>query len=321
MRGGRGRSGGAAHLARIHGTEEDKVNCPFYFKIGACRHADRCSRLHHRPAFSPTILIKHIYRHPDREAELRAAAEKTKGSGDSKKAETSGQSSSVDAKATQEEFLQFFENMFEELGKFGRLDALHVCDNLGDHMIGHVYAKFSDEEEAADALQIMNGRYYDGRKMLVEYSPVTDFREARCRDFDEDTCSRGGFCNFMHIKPVPECLIMSLEEDCEMERRREAMKRAEREHRDKSRKRRRGRRSRDSGTDSSSDSDSDYNAPGNRNSRSRSRSREGRDRRRTRDRDVSSRKNRTPSSSRSISPTRRRTSDKNSREKNNPSPE
>eukprot|EP00957_Ditylum_brightwellii_P015830 1192268-Ditylum_brightwellii.AAC.1 len=101
----------AKHLARIHGTEEDKVghihffdlrnptlvnapstltppppsfhltstntttkvNCPFYFKIGACRHADRCSRLHHRPAFSPTILIKHIYRHPVREAELRAA--------------------------------------------------------------------------------------------------------------------------------------------------------------------------------------------------------------------------------------------------------
>ena len=26
--------GGAEHLARIHGTEEDKVNCPFYFKIG-----------------------------------------------------------------------------------------------------------------------------------------------------------------------------------------------------------------------------------------------------------------------------------------------
>jgi len=48
----------AKHLARIHGTEEDKVNCPFYYKIGACRHSDRCSRLHHKPAFSPTLLIK-----------------------------------------------------------------------------------------------------------------------------------------------------------------------------------------------------------------------------------------------------------------------
>ena len=64
----------AKHLARIHGTEEDKVNCPFYFKIGACRHADRCSRLHHKPAFSLTILIKHVYRHPVRLAELKQAA-------------------------------------------------------------------------------------------------------------------------------------------------------------------------------------------------------------------------------------------------------
>ena len=63
----------ACHLARIHGTEEDRVNCPFYFKIGACRHGDRCSRHHHKPAFSQTVLIKHIYRHPIREAELNAA--------------------------------------------------------------------------------------------------------------------------------------------------------------------------------------------------------------------------------------------------------
>jgi splicing factor U2AF 35 kDa subunit len=59
-----GSSGGAAHLARIHGTEEDRVNCPFYFKIGACRHGDRCSRQHHKPPFSQTILIKHMWTNP-----------------------------------------------------------------------------------------------------------------------------------------------------------------------------------------------------------------------------------------------------------------
>ena len=123
-----------------------------------------------------------------------------------------------------------------ELSKFGRLEALHVCDNLGDHMVGHVYAKFSDEEEAADALNIMNGRYYLGRRLEVEFSPVTDFREARCRDFDEDTCRRGGFCNFMHIKPVPMCLIRDMEDDAEDERReierRERRRRKERSRRD-----------------------------------------------------------------------------------------
>ena len=36
-------------LARVFGTEEDKVNCSFFFKIGACRHGEKCTRLHYKP--------------------------------------------------------------------------------------------------------------------------------------------------------------------------------------------------------------------------------------------------------------------------------
>jgi len=61
-------------------------------------------------------------------------------------------------------------------------------------------AQFEDEEDAAEALSAMAGRFYAGRQLAVEYSPVTDFREARCRQFDETQCGRGGYCNFMHIK-------------------------------------------------------------------------------------------------------------------------
>ena len=46
----------------------------------------------------------------------------------------------------------------------------------------------------------MHGRYYAGKQLYVEYSPVTDFTEARCRQYDECECDRGGFCNFMHVK-------------------------------------------------------------------------------------------------------------------------
>jgi splicing factor U2AF 35 kDa subunit len=181
----------AKHLARIHGTEEDKVNCPFYFKIGACRHSDRCSRIHHKPAFSPTILIKHVYRHPN----------------------TIPPSPSNNEQQNLEDFLVFYEDMYMELSKYGRLDGLYVVDNVGDHLIGHVYAKFVDEEQAADALEKIHGRFYDGILIQCEYSPVTDFREARCRDYDEEVCSRSGFCNFLHVKPVPPALIRSLEDD------------------------------------------------------------------------------------------------------------
>jgi splicing factor U2AF subunit len=42
----------ADRLAKKYGTEDDKVNCPFYFKIGACRHGDSCTRLHNKPTLS-----------------------------------------------------------------------------------------------------------------------------------------------------------------------------------------------------------------------------------------------------------------------------
>ena len=50
----------ANYLASIFGTEQDKVNCSFYYKIGACRHGDRCSRKHVKPSYSQTILLPNL---------------------------------------------------------------------------------------------------------------------------------------------------------------------------------------------------------------------------------------------------------------------
>ena len=50
----------------------------------------------------------------------------------------------------------------------------------------------------------LRGRYYCGRIIQAEYSPVTDFREGRCRQYDEHNCSRGPYCNFLHLRPVPK---------------------------------------------------------------------------------------------------------------------
>ncbi|ETV91461.1 hypothetical protein H310_14001 [Aphanomyces invadans] len=186
--------GGAEHLARIHGTEEDRVNCPFYFKIGACRHGDRCSRSHNKPVFSQTLLVKHMYQNP---LSTVIAA--------------NGDPNQLDQKTVDEDFEDFFEEVFEELCKFGKLEELNVCDNLGDHLVGNVYAKFEDEECAAAAHTALYGRFYGGRPIMCEYSPVTDFREARCRQFDEGTCNRGGYCNFMHIKMVSRAMMIELE--------------------------------------------------------------------------------------------------------------
>jgi RNA recognition motif-containing protein len=56
----------------------------------------------------------------------------------------------------------FYEDIFEELSKYGEIENLNVCDNLADHMIGNVFVKFREEEYAAAALNALNGRFYAG---------------------------------------------------------------------------------------------------------------------------------------------------------------
>ncbi|KAL6844747.1 hypothetical protein ACP4OV_025406 [Aristida adscensionis] len=175
----------AEHLASIFGTEKDRVNCPFYFKIGACRHGDRCSRLHNKPSISPTLLLCNMYQRPD----MITPGVDARGH-------------PIDPARIQEDFEAFYEDIFEELSKHGEIEGLHVCDNLADHMVGNVYVQFREEEQAARALRALQGRFYSGRPIVAEFSPVTDFREATCRQFEEHSCSRGGYCNFMHVKRV-----------------------------------------------------------------------------------------------------------------------
>uniref|UniRef100_A0A8C1M7P7 Splicing factor U2AF 35 kDa subunit n=1 Tax=Cyprinus carpio TaxID=7962 RepID=A0A8C1M7P7_CYPCA len=167
------------------------VNCSFYFKIGACRHGDRCSRLHNKPTFSQTILIQNIYRNPQNSAQTADASR-----------------CAVSDVEMQEHYdnadlLCFQQEVFTEMEeKYGEVEEMNVCDNLGDHLVGNVYVKFRREEDAEKAVLDLNNRWFNGQPMHAELSPVTDFREACCRQYEMGSCTRGGFCNFMHLKPI-----------------------------------------------------------------------------------------------------------------------
>ena len=65
------------------------------------------------------------------------------------------------------------------MAKHGEVDELIICDNLGDHIVGNVYVKFTKEKYATNALKALNGCYYVGKLILPEYSRVVDFRESR----------------------------------------------------------------------------------------------------------------------------------------------
>jgi len=178
----------AEYLASIYGTEKDKVNCSFYFKIGACRHGDKCSRLHNRPTFSQTILLQNLYQNPQNQAAVQDGTPATDIMGD------------IEA---QDHYDNFFEDVFLEMeDKYGEIEEVNVCDNLGDHLVGNVYVKFVQEEMAEKAANACNNRWFNGQPVYAELSPVSDFREACCKQYEMGECTRGGFCNFMHLKPI-----------------------------------------------------------------------------------------------------------------------
>ena len=108
--------------ANIFGTEQDRVNCSFYYKvrtdfsslltvtyeipnlqIGACRHGDRCSRKHIKPPFSQTILLPNVYHNPAHDPVCK-----------------------LTEKELQEGFDAVYEDLYCELSKFGHLLELHV---------------------------------------------------------------------------------------------------------------------------------------------------------------------------------------------------
>ncbi|VDM48121.1 unnamed protein product [Toxocara canis] len=178
-----------------------RVNCSFYFKIGACRHGDKCSRLHVRPTYSQTILLKNFY---------RGAALS---------------SPEISKEEAQRQFDEFYREVYTEIDdEYGRIEEMNVCDNVGEHMLGNVYIKFRHESSAERAVDSLNERWFDGRPIHCELSPVLDFRDACCRQYEIGECNRGGFCNFMHLKKVSSDLKRKLIRRGERQRKRKLVK-------------------------------------------------------------------------------------------------
>eukprot|EP00755_Sulcionema_specki_P012028 Sspe_Gene.50348::Locus_27939_Transcript_1_1_Confidence_1.000_Length_924::g.50348::m.50348/K12836/U2AF1; splicing factor U2AF 35 kDa subunit len=185
---------GAGGLANLYGTEKDRVNCPFYFKTGACRHGDKCTRLHNKPVISQTIMLPHMYLNPIAAPMVDAE----------------GKPIEYEKKYLREHFEDFYEDIFEELMKLGEISELNVVENVCEHLLGNVYVKFVSEEDAENAQKMLLGRPYSGRVLMPEFVPVTDFRESSCRQYEENECARGGLCNFMHLKSVSKSLLRDL---------------------------------------------------------------------------------------------------------------
>ena len=99
------------------------------------------------------------------------------------------------------------------MSNFGELKDLFILDNLSEHLIGNVYAKFCDEKAAANAYDNLQGKYYHSDLVVEEYCPIINPKDGKCYKFEDGLCNKGPYCNFLHFKDISKSLIKSLKDE------------------------------------------------------------------------------------------------------------
>ena len=69
----------------------------------------------------------------------------------------------------QKHYDEFYEEVFYEIeSKYGEIEEMNVCENLGDHIVGNVYIKFYKEEDAEKAQEALNERWFGADSINAE---------------------------------------------------------------------------------------------------------------------------------------------------------
>ncbi|KAF7684085.1 Splicing factor U2af 38 kDa subunit [Astathelohania contejeani] len=151
-------------------------DCPFFLKVGVCRHGDECTKNHPVVTSSNTILIPNFYFYPAHDPASKMLKE-----------------------SIQEHLDLFYEDFFTELSvKYGPINQLIVCTNASDHLLGNLYITFKSRQDAIKCKEELSTRYYSGRRIVPQFCIVSNLEKAVCKQYDEGACTRGGFCNFIH---------------------------------------------------------------------------------------------------------------------------
>lgn len=219
----------------------------FYRRIGACRHGNKCVKEHIHPTSSYCVVLRNFFDfsllkvrnepaevadETDKQNQQLRGDKTNEQNNDTDKANQD--TSTTDSKHPQnsepnsepdqndpyvklkeipesERFAKLLQDIFIELSlNYGFIEDIVICENNNIHLKGNVYIKFSTKESAANCNQELNNRWYNGRPIYSELSPVRSFEEATCRKHDFGRCERGDMCNYMHIKRAPPTITNNL---------------------------------------------------------------------------------------------------------------
>ncbi|XP_055838793.1 U2 small nuclear ribonucleoprotein auxiliary factor 35 kDa subunit-related protein 2 [Episyrphus balteatus] len=170
-------------------SNPNHLECAIFSKTNACRYGIQCKRNHIRPKLSRILFIPNFFSH------IRLEHGGTTHAGD------------INLECPEEDlnndYKVFFEDVTEELKKFGEILNFRTCMNTQPHLRGNVLVEYSSERDALKAYVQLNGRFYASRQINVEFSGMKAWRSAICGLSLANKCPKGRGCNFLHIFKNP----------------------------------------------------------------------------------------------------------------------
>lgn len=162
-------------------TNPSKELCQYFVKMASCRFGHNCIRNHQRPKISKLLLIQSFF------TNIRLEQNKSTEYGNDLTLE-------YDETDLYESFKGFFVDVVQEFENFGCIRYFVVSANYEPHLRGHVFVEYTSERyfvfykmkirrknskvtilisrNALKAQRRMNGRYYAGRMLNVEFCKI-----------------------------------------------------------------------------------------------------------------------------------------------------
>lgn len=200
-------------------SRQDNQMCNFFMKTGICKYGEKCTKKHTKPLRSHTVMFHRLYSDPVY-IERGKLLNEMKKSGRLEQShgynpnllEEAAKKDGFDKEKAQKQLEQFFSDVFVELSlKYGKIQDMGVAGNLNKYLNGNVYVEFENESSASMCFLKTNKRWYNGKPIICELSPVVNLDAACCQSYETSSkCDRDSSCGYAHFLKIDPKLEKTL---------------------------------------------------------------------------------------------------------------
>nr|XP_036214736.1 U2 small nuclear ribonucleoprotein auxiliary factor 35 kDa subunit-related protein 1 isoform X1 [Bactrocera oleae] len=181
-----------AELRRVVESRPGQKLCALYERTNCCRYGPTCIHNHRRPLLSNIIVVRHFFMHPLLEEE-NEHQEYANADGNLELSEQD----------LCEAYDEFFEDVVPEFEAFGYIQNFRAIRNTLRNLRGHVFVEYIEERSALKAFIRLQGRYYAGKQLNVEFANIQTWRSAICGLSHSRKCLKGNKCHYLHLFSNP----------------------------------------------------------------------------------------------------------------------